>query len=142
MNPLLNVGRAVSQAVSCRPLTTETRFRFQASRYGTCGVLNDTRTGVSSVRPWQYHPTNAPYSYFIYLHLPLYNLRNYQRRAINTSLLSPYLYIKFRTESHSFETRRIQCRYYKFVRYWFRNAWILTSTCFLVSLSEMKKCEN
>jgi hypothetical protein len=76
MNPLLNLGRALSQAVSRRPITTETRIQFQASTYGIYGVLNDTGTGLSSVRPWQYHSTNAPYSYFIYLQLPLYNLKN------------------------------------------------------------------
>ena len=127
----LNLSHALPQAVSRLPLTTEARVQFQASTYGIFGVLNDTGTGFSSVRPRQYHSTNAPYSYFIYLQLPLYNHRNCQRRAINTSVFSPYLYIKSRTEGLSFENRRIQCGYYIFVRYWVRNAWILTSTASL-----------
>jgi len=56
--------RALRQA-SCRPLTVEAQFRPSAIPREVCGGQIGTGTGFSpstSVFPYHYHSTNAPYS--------------------------------------------------------------------------------
>jgi hypothetical protein len=56
-------GRAMAQAVSRLPLTTEARVRSQVSPCGICGGRSGTGTGFSSstsVFPCQFHSTGAP----------------------------------------------------------------------------------
>jgi len=57
--------RVMVQAVSRRPLTTEARFRSQANNFEFCGGESSTVTGsspITSLFPFQYHPTSAPKS--------------------------------------------------------------------------------
>jgi hypothetical protein len=56
-------GRAMTQAVSRGPPTTEARFRSRVSLFGICGGQSGTGTGFSpstSVFSCQYHSTGAP----------------------------------------------------------------------------------
>ena len=56
-------GRAMAQAVSRRPLTSEARVRSRVSPCGICGGQSGTGTGFSpstSVFPCQFHFTGAP----------------------------------------------------------------------------------
>jgi hypothetical protein len=56
-------GRAMAQAVSRRPHTSEARVRSRVSPCGICGGQSGTRTGFSpstSVFPCQFHSTGAP----------------------------------------------------------------------------------
>jgi hypothetical protein len=56
-------GRAMAQAVSRRPPTTEARVRSPVSPCGICGGQSGTGTGFSSstsVFPCQFHSTGAP----------------------------------------------------------------------------------
>jgi hypothetical protein len=58
-------GRAMAQAVSRWPLTSEARVRARVDPCGICGGQSGTGTGFSpssSVFPCQYHSTVAPYS--------------------------------------------------------------------------------
>jgi hypothetical protein len=58
-----NVGRAMAQAVSRRPLTAEARVRSPVSPCGICGGQRGTGIGVSPstlVFPCQFHSTGAP----------------------------------------------------------------------------------
>ena len=76
---IVELDRAVAQAVSRRPLTAKDRVRSQASPCGICGGQSDTSTGFSpstSVFPCQNHSTSAS----LPIHLPQTpygaNLRN------------------------------------------------------------------
>jgi len=56
----------MSQAVSRRPLTAESRFRSQASLCETCSAQSDSGTGFSpstSIFSCQCNSTYAPYSF-------------------------------------------------------------------------------
>jgi hypothetical protein len=58
-----NWGRAVAQAVSCRPLAPEARARSQVRPCGICGGQSGTVTGFSPSTldfPRQFHSTGAP----------------------------------------------------------------------------------
>jgi hypothetical protein len=60
--PFYTLGRAMAQAVSRRPLTTEARFRSRVSPCGICGGQRGTGTGFSQstlVFPCQFHSTDA-----------------------------------------------------------------------------------
>jgi hypothetical protein len=55
----------MAEDVSRRLLTTEARFRSQTNTYEFCGAESSTATGFSpstSLFPFQYHSTSAPYS--------------------------------------------------------------------------------
>jgi hypothetical protein len=57
-------GRAMSLAVSRRPLTADARVRCRVDPCGICGGQSGTGTGLSpstSVVPCQYNFINAPY---------------------------------------------------------------------------------
>jgi len=59
------ISRAVAQAVSRRPVTTEAPVRSHVSPCDICYGQSGTETGFSpssSVLPCQYHSTNATYS--------------------------------------------------------------------------------
>jgi endogenous inhibitor of DNA gyrase (YacG/DUF329 family) len=59
----VDLGRAMAQAVSCRPPTAEARVRSRVSPCGICGGQSGTQTGFSpstSVFPCQFHSTGAP----------------------------------------------------------------------------------
>jgi hypothetical protein len=61
--------RAVSRAVSHRPLTAEARVRTHVNPCGNCGGQSGTETGFSpssSVFPCQYHSTVALQTYIIW----------------------------------------------------------------------------
>jgi hypothetical protein len=58
-----NVGHALAQAVSRRPVTAEARFRSRVSTCGICGGQSGTGTGLfpsTSVSPCQFHFIGAP----------------------------------------------------------------------------------
>jgi hypothetical protein len=58
-----NDGRAMAQAVSRRPLTTEARVRSRVSSCGIFGGQSGNETGFSpttSIFPCQFHSTGAP----------------------------------------------------------------------------------
>jgi hypothetical protein len=60
---MLLPGRAMAQAVSRRPLTSEALVRFWVSPCGICGGQSDAGTGFFpelSVFPCQFHSTGAP----------------------------------------------------------------------------------
>jgi hypothetical protein len=64
-NLRLKQGRALTQALSCRPTTTEERVPFQASAGEICGGQSSIGTGFSpstSVVPRQFQSTNIQYS--------------------------------------------------------------------------------
>jgi hypothetical protein len=57
------LGRAMSQAVSRRPLTVDARVRSRVSPCGICGGQSGTGTGffpITEVFPCQFHSTGAP----------------------------------------------------------------------------------
>jgi hypothetical protein len=61
LNPA-DIGRAMSQAVSRRPLTAEARVRCRVGPCGICGGQSGTGTGFSlstSDFPCQFHSTGA-----------------------------------------------------------------------------------
>ena len=60
------VGCAITQVVSCWPVTPEAWVQYQVSLCEICGVKSGTWKGFSpnsSVFSCQYHSTNAPYSF-------------------------------------------------------------------------------
>jgi hypothetical protein len=66
----LNMGLAMAQAVSRRPLTAETRVCARASPCGICGGQSDTRQVFFCelfIFPSQYHSTVALHTHSCYL---------------------------------------------------------------------------
>jgi hypothetical protein len=53
---IIIIGRAMAQALSRRPLTTDARVRSRVSTCGICGGQSGTETGF----PRQFHSTVAP----------------------------------------------------------------------------------
>jgi hypothetical protein len=51
------IGRAMAQAVSRRPLTTDARVR---SRVSPCGIFVVDKVALGQVFPYQFHSTGAP----------------------------------------------------------------------------------
>jgi len=70
---------AMTQAVSRPPLTVKFRVRSQVGPCEICGGQSGGGSGFPetiAILPYDYHSTNATYTYFNYLQQPLYNLRN------------------------------------------------------------------
>lgn len=78
-------GRAVAQAVSCRPFTPKTRIWSQPGPREICSVQSGNGAGFTrstSVFSWPCLYTNIPYlyGYFISLTLSFHNFSNRKRR--------------------------------------------------------------
>ena len=68
-NLRLKQGRALTQALSCRPLTTEESVPFQASSGGICGGQSGTWTGFTpstSLSPVSFTPPMFNIHIFVY----------------------------------------------------------------------------
>ena len=88
----------VPQGVICMPDTVEARVRYQISPCEICNAHSGSVTGfspITSVIPWQYHSTNAPYP-FIHLPPTLYNVSLPALQISSVIIIPPTLH------THSF----------------------------------------